>query len=248
MVSRKRLYLISVLWLIALPVFSYTFTSTDGAQFEGKLLGVDETSVTVLRIEDDTKFTLPKSRFSDKDQKYFEQWAKDNPRANLPGQDVTSISLRCTTSRTNDESEIRETGRTLVNVTLTQSVYWDYDWITVDTRVDVSSRPETEKIRLKGATIHVKASSVSGPVYARIYTAFFTKAGGNRAIFQLDERNVKVDLGEGEFYASCPPIEDYYGYGTVAFNLATGQMIGIAASNHTIKQILEKKVRSGGIK
>lgn len=117
----------------------------------------------------------------------------------------------------------------------------------MDTRVDVTTRPETEKIRLKGATVHVKASSTSGPVLAKIYTAFFVKSEGERLIFKIDERNVKVDLGEGELFASCQPVENYYGYGTVAFNLATGKMIGTAASNHTIEKILKNKARSGKI-
>lgn len=228
--------------------FGYTFTSSDGAHFDGELLFVDRSSVTILRSGDDQRFTLPKSRFAEADQRYFEKWAKENARTNLPGHNVSSISLRCSTKRTNDESLIRETGRTLTDVNVSQTVYADYDWITVDTRVDVTSRPETEKVRLKGATVHVQASSVSGPVIARIYTAFFTRSGGERVIFKVDKRDVKVALGKGEFYVSCPPIENYYGYGTVAFNLATGQMIGIAASNHTIEKILKQKARSGQIK
>lgn len=243
----RPIQVLSLLCLLLATGYSYTFTSTDGAQFEGKLLNVGHSSITVQRFEDNTKFTVPKSRFSQDDRKYFAQWAKENAEKNLPGRDVESISLRCSTARTNDESEIRETGRTLVDVNVSQSIYQDYDWITVDTRVDVTTRPETEKIRLKGATVHVKASSTSGPVLAKIYTAFFVKSEGERLIFKIDERNVKVDLGEGELFASCQPVENYYGYGTVAFNLATGKMIGIAASNHTIEKILKNKAKSGKI-
>ncbi|MGZ0654442.1 hypothetical protein ACWPKS_02440 [Coraliomargarita sp. W4R72] len=229
-------------------VQAYTFTSSDGSQFDGEVLFVDSTEVEVRRSSDDVKFRVPKSRFSEADQHYFESWGRENPKLNLPGRGVTAISLRCKTARSNDESIIRETGRTLVDVEVTNSVYWDYDWITVETRVDVTARPEMEKVRLKGVTVHVQASSVSGPVMARIYTAFFMKSGSQRVIFQVDERNVKVGLGQGELYATCPPVENYYGYGTVAFNLATGKMIGIDASNHSIKQILDNKISRGDIR
>lgn len=226
---------------------AYTFTSSDGSQFEGELLFVDSTAVEVRRSSDNAEFKVPKSRFSDADQAYFTEWGRDNPQQNLPGRGVAAISLRCKTARSKDESMIRKTGRTLIDVDVSQSVYWDYDWVTVETRVDVTSRPETEKVRLKGVTVHVQASSVSGPVMARIYTAFFIKSGKQRLIFQLDKRNVKIGLGQGELYVTCPPIENYYGYGTVAFNLASGKLIGIDASSHNIKQLLKQKVARGGI-
>jgi hypothetical protein len=241
----KKLYILLCLLSCTKAIQAYTFTSSDGSQFDGEILFVDSRTVEVRRSEDKFEFKVPKARFSETDQAYFKKWVRDNPELDLPGRGVTAISLRCTTARTNDESMIRETGRILFDVDVSQSVYYNYDWITVDTRVDVTARAETEKVRLKGATVHVQASSVSGPVVARIYTAFFIKSGGQRLIFQLDEKNVQVGLGQGELYATCPPVENYYGYGTVAFNLATGKLIGIDASNHSIKQILEDKVKSG---
>lgn len=243
--SMNALKFLSFLLLFISSSAAYTFTSAEGAQFDGEILFVDQNTVEIRRISDNVKFTVSKSRFSQQDQLYFEKWSRQNPQANLPGRHVTAISLNCTTARTNDESLIRSTGRTLVDVSVTNSVYWDYDWITVETQVAVTARPETEKVKLKGATVHVEASSVSGSVYARIYTAFFKKYGNERLIFQVDKRNVKVDLGKGELYATCPPVENYYGYGTVAFNLATGKLIGIDASNHVIKKILEKKAARG---
>ncbi|MBT62047.1 MAG: hypothetical protein CML13_02395 [Puniceicoccaceae bacterium] len=247
---KKWQYLLKLI-LLALTLntagHSYTFTSNDGASFEGQILQVEGNTVTVVRDSDKKEFSLPQSRFSEKDQAYFKQWAKENPQLNLPGRNVTQISLRCTTARTNDESIIRETGRTLIDVNVSSSVYWDYDWITVETTVTATARAETEKVRLKGATVHVKASSVSGPVFARIYTAFFVKSGGGAKIFKVDERNVRIDLGQGELYASCNPVENYYGYGTVAINLATGHMIGVAGSNHQIEQLMKKKVSSGNL-
>jgi hypothetical protein len=243
-IFRNSLFLLS----FAGAVHAYTFTSSDGSQFDGEILFVDSTAVELRRSSDDAEFTVPKSRFSEIDQVYFKRWVRDNPEQNLPGRGVTAISLRCTTARTNDESMIRETGRILFDVDVSHSVYYNYDWLTVDTRVDVTARAETEKVRLKGATVHVQASSVSGPVVARIYTAFLIKSGKQRLIFQLDQRNVKVGLGQGELYATCPPVENYYGYGTVAFNLATGKLIGIDASNHNIEQLLKEKVGSGSIK
>ena len=77
---------------------SYTFTSNDGASFEGKILQVDGNTVTVVRDSDKNEFSLPQSRFSEKDQAYFKQWAKENPQLNLPGRNVAQISLRATTA------------------------------------------------------------------------------------------------------------------------------------------------------
>ena len=57
---------------------AYTFTSSDGAKFEGELLSVRSDSVRVKRASDNTEFTLNKSRFSSEDQKYFEAWAETN--------------------------------------------------------------------------------------------------------------------------------------------------------------------------
>jgi len=225
--------------------YSYTFTSNEGTTFEGEILRVESGSVTVKRDLDKEEFTIPQSLFSEKDQAYFKKWAAENPQLNFPGRNVTQISLRCTTARTDDESIIRETGRTFVDIDVSNSVYWDYDWITVETIVTATARAETEKVRLKGVTVHVKASSISGPVYTRIYTAFFVKSGGAPKVFKLDKRNVMVDRGQGELYASCSPVENYYGYGTVAINLATGKMIGVSGSNHQIEQILKRKVSLG---
>ena len=51
--------------------YSYTFTSNEGAEFDGELLQVESDSVTISRASDKTEFTLNKSRFSREDQKYF---------------------------------------------------------------------------------------------------------------------------------------------------------------------------------
>jgi len=216
----------------------YTFTSNDGVQFDGEVLFVNSTMVEVRRNSDGVAFQVAKSRFSDADQKHFKEWVRQNPKQHLPGGDVSQISLRCDTYRTNSDSIIRETGRTLIDVDVSNFIRVNYDWITVETRIGVTARAETEQINLKGRIIHVEASSVSGPVATRIYTAFFEKTGKERRIFQLDKRDVLVKLGEGDFYASCPSVENYYGYGTMAFNLTTGKLIGVAGSNHTIEEIL----------
>jgi hypothetical protein len=59
--------------LIVCPLFfiaclsighAYTFTSSEGAKFDGELLGVRSDSVRVKRASDNTEFTLNKSRFS----------------------------------------------------------------------------------------------------------------------------------------------------------------------------------------
>lgn len=236
-----------LLIIFSIEGYSYIFSSIEGTTFEGQILRVEESQVTVIRNADQKVFTIPKSRFIEADQLHFERWAIENPHLNFPGHRVSKISLRCTTARTNDESIIRETGRTFVDINVSNSVYWEYNWLNVETTVTATTRAETEKVRLKGATVHVRGSSVSGPVYTRIYTAFFVKSGGTPKIFKLDERNVMVDRGKGEFLVKCDPIENYYGYGVLAINLSTGKMIGVDGSSHTIKQILEHKGKFGEI-
>ena len=61
---------------------AYTFTSSEGAKFDGELLRVQSDSVRVKRASDNTEFTLNKSRFSSEDQQYFEAWAETN--RNMP--------------------------------------------------------------------------------------------------------------------------------------------------------------------
>ena len=99
----KFLYIFLCLLLCAKANQAYTFTSSDGSQFDGQILFVDSTAVELRRSSDDAEFTVPKSRFSEIDQAYFKRWVRDNPEQNLPGRGVTAISLRCTTARTNDE-------------------------------------------------------------------------------------------------------------------------------------------------
>ena len=224
--------------------YSYTFTSKEGTTFEGELIRVESETVKVKRNSDKQEFTLPKSRLAEKDIEYCNKWAKDNPRLNLPGRDVSRISLRCRSVKSNDESLIRKTGNTLIDIDVWRSVHIDYDWITVETTVIATARAETEKVRLKGSTMHIQASSVSGPVHAKIYSVFFEKSGGEPRIFKVEEKYVQIDRGEGEFYSICTPIEDYYGHGAVAINLATGKLIGVDGTNHQIKQILTQKVES----
>ncbi len=61
---------------------AYTFTSSEGAKFDGEVLRVQSDRVTVKRASDNTEFTLNKSRFSLEDQQYFEAWAETN--RNMP--------------------------------------------------------------------------------------------------------------------------------------------------------------------
>ena len=232
---------------MSIQVYSRTFISSDGRTFEGELIRVKAKDVLIERAADREEFSIPISRFSEADKSYFERWARENPRLNLPGRHVNRISLRASSVRSNDETLIQETGRTLVNIDVSSSVHIDYDWITVETTVTATARAETERIRLKGATFHVKASSVSGPVHARIYTVFFVKSGGNPKIFQVEEENVLVELSRGELFAQCQPVENYYGFGTVAINLATGKLLGVDGTNHQIKKILEQKILAANI-
>jgi len=224
-------------------LFSYTFTSTEGAVFDGELARVEAQKVTIKRHQDGKTFVVGKDRFIEADQEYFESWAKANPRQNLPGLDVDRISLSCKSVGSSRDVIYRKTGKTLVDIDVSSSVYVTRDWFDVETVVTASVRDETERVKLKGNVIHVSASSLTGPVHARIYAVFFVKKGGVASIVKVDERNVVVDRGQGEFYSECRPISDYYGFGCVAVNLATGKLIGVDGSTHQIKEILTRKIR-----
>jgi GH35 family endo-1,4-beta-xylanase len=61
---------------------AYTFTSSEGAKFDGELLEVRGENVRVKRALDNREFTWFKSKFSLEDQQYFEAWAETN--RNMP--------------------------------------------------------------------------------------------------------------------------------------------------------------------
>lgn len=62
------------LCLGSLSCNAYTFTDTNGRQFEGELLAVEAGQVTVRRSVDNITFQVNRSVFSEGDQAYFEQW------------------------------------------------------------------------------------------------------------------------------------------------------------------------------
>lgn len=239
-----KLIVASAILLLASSAHSYTFTSTTGSTFEGELVRVEADKVTIKRTSDKKVFSVDKTRFAAKDQEYFGRWAQENPKLNLPGIDVEHISLYCKSVRSESDIWVRKTGRTLVDIDISSDVYTTQNWIYVETTATAAVRDETERIKIKGRTIHVEASSLSGPVHARIYAVFFAKINGEPIIAEVDERNVLVDRGQGEFYSTCGAYPNYYGFGTVAVNLANGKLIGVDGSSHQIKQILTKKITS----
>ena len=87
---------------------AYTFTSSEGAKFDGEILRVRSDRVTVKRASDNREFTLSKSRFSSEDQQYFEAWAETN-RDLIVYSEVTGLeasehySLSVKTMADNDE-------------------------------------------------------------------------------------------------------------------------------------------------
>jgi hypothetical protein len=65
--------------LVYLVVFAgylsaYTFTDSQGRQFDGEMLAVDPGTVTVRRFSDNSRFSLARTVFSEADQRYFEAW------------------------------------------------------------------------------------------------------------------------------------------------------------------------------
>ena len=98
------LLLIACLW----TGHAYTFTSTEGAKFDGEILRVRSDRVTVKRASDNREFTLSKSRFSSEDQQYFETWAETNcdliVYSEVPGLESSEhYSLSVKTMADNDE-------------------------------------------------------------------------------------------------------------------------------------------------
>ena len=80
---KMKLIVFPLLLIACLSIgHAYTFTSSEGAKFNGALLRVRSDSVTVKRASDNIEFTLNKSRFSLEDQQYFEAWAETN--RNMP--------------------------------------------------------------------------------------------------------------------------------------------------------------------
>ena len=59
-------------------VTAYTFTDTTGRQFEGEILSLTESTVTVKRAADGRTFTVERNRFSSRDQAYFESWRPED--------------------------------------------------------------------------------------------------------------------------------------------------------------------------
>lgn len=74
----KLLYLL--LFTLYSVGYAYTFTSQDGATFDGEVVSVESEMVTILRAADQRRFTVAKARFSEKDQQYFADWVNDNPQ------------------------------------------------------------------------------------------------------------------------------------------------------------------------
>lgn len=74
------------LFVLVSGLHSYTFTSKDGSTFMGTLLSVDETTVTIQRKEDGRNFTIPKSRFSEKDGSYFQEWLESQKKLKAFGE------------------------------------------------------------------------------------------------------------------------------------------------------------------
>lgn len=75
---------------LASPLAARLWTAVDGRTVEAELEFADETTVTILRLEDESSFTLPRSRFSECDQSYIDGWLA--ARA-TPAQPTAPLSL-----------------------------------------------------------------------------------------------------------------------------------------------------------
>lgn len=215
-----------VLLLLAACAEAHEFTSIDGASFRGTLVLVEPETVTIKRDSDGKEFTLPKSRFSEADRTYFINAVRYNPKLAIPGRNVQRISLRVKTiSRTVDYDDSKRSSAT------------------AGSEGAIAKIEKRGGNRSSGASVLAEASSISGPVMARIHILFYAKGSSGHA--HSTHEDIIIDSTKHKAVATCPPIRDFYGFGTVAVNLATGSVVGIDASNHQIKKLLEVQARNG---
>lgn len=74
----SRNLILGCLICVSSSLIARTFTDTDGRQFDGSLLSVAGGQVAVQRNLDRQNFTLERTRFSDSDQVYFDDWIEQN--------------------------------------------------------------------------------------------------------------------------------------------------------------------------
>ena len=83
----RRLFLLWVLIATQLVSEAYTFTSTEGASFDGEFVSVDAAMeiVAIRRSSDQLVCTIPVARFSAIDRDYFEAWIDQKRQDELVG-------------------------------------------------------------------------------------------------------------------------------------------------------------------
>lgn len=214
----------------------YTFTSTDGRSFAGKLVLVELDTVTIERHSDGKEFTLPMDRFIEMDREYMVNWAKQNPGLNIPGRSIDRIYLRC--FALDSSTSRRSRGHAFASVTYSRRTgVW--------TRRAGQTKGKTID-KTRSVVLQLEASSISGPVLVRMHTFFFSKLkDSSMRVYSHHKDDVLVDRNQGELVVSSKEVYGYYGYGCVAVNLVTGTVMAIDASQHTIEDYLEAQAKSG---
>ncbi len=180
-------------------------------------------------------------RFSVADKLFISEWIKDQ-RNTVCGDGVNLLILRCSTASADIERFNRPTGETGHDVWIDQSVWVNYDWITVDTRVTVTPYEITKRVKTRATGVNLSLSSMEGTVDVKVYAAFYKKVGKEREIADVVERILRVGRTSRKIVLHSQPIEDYVGYGVAAFNLANGELLALEGSAHHLKKQLEKDI------
>jgi len=220
------------------------FESNRGETFVGQIIEVNENNVTILKSSDNKTYTTPWNRFSLEDRNYFSKILSSKETA--LGSDVTSIRIRCKSLKINKSADVRYTGRTLVDVDSYISDSYIYgDYLYVETTTRTTTRPETIVTPLRTAKVLVEASSTSGPVNVRLFFAYYYRGLTGPTIHKVIKRDVIVDRGEGSAIFETEGFKDYYGYGVLAVNMATGIVIGYHSPSRGIMNHLKSYIPRG---
>ena len=233
-----------LLYVLGNTLVARTFTSVDGRSFEGELVSVSSDEVEVFRILDSKYIRCSKKLFSHADNDFFNSWPND-PSSWSFGKSVSKIYLNAKTKGhktkkikiSNGNYKIFGDAR-VSGFTYPVGYYSNHHWFDAKVDLDLRIEREYDEVRLRSTNLEIDFSSVSGPVLARIYTLFLIKIDGDTFLAELDINDTIIRLANDPIYVESDYLRHYYGYGVFAFNLVTGQLIGISANSYQSEKFL----------
>ena len=151
--------------------------------------------------------------------------------------------LRCRTGSFDVERFSRETGRTYHSINVEQSVWVNYEWIEIDTRVTVNEHRDTESVRTRATEVKISLSTLQGEVDVKVYAVFYAQPHKDRIIADVKEKVLRVDRTTPDIVLHSRAIEDYDGYAVAVFNLATGKLLETDGSTHYMEKQLKKDIK-----